>query len=374
MDLTVQQRLKIDLMTYGMSISPSARHALTGNEGPRPLTLADYASTTGVALEIEEDIWVNAPISDFNPNFVTQPPLTLEKDEDRFFIRAGDLEFRVNPLPVPEYHDKRLPSGRLTTDFAITHTDRVRISPIQGCSFACTFCDLPYDKRYERMSLEGLVQSVRRALDDKVLPAHHVLISGGVPKEADWPWLNEVYENVSSSFPGTHVDVMMVPVPQHFHAYHLHRIGINALSINLELFSEVAARKIMPRKLRIGVETFLKFIESAVALFGPGRVRSMLLVGLEPMEDTLRGVQALAERGCDPVLSPFRPDPATPLKSQPPPSSDLLQEVYLRSVEIVERAGVKLGPRCIPCMHNTLTFPDDSGLYFRTQELLAARV
>lgn len=368
-DLTVQQRLKLDLMTYGMSVSESARDALVGCDGLRPLTLDDYASTSGIALEIEEDLWVNAPISEYNPNFVTQPSLTLEFRADRFFIGNKDLEIAVNPLPVPEYHDERLPSGRLTTDFAITHTDRVRISPIQGCSFACTFCDLPYDKRYEKMPIEGLLQSVRRALEDKVLPAYHVLISGGVPKDADWPWLNETYERVSASFPGIHVDVMMVPVPQHFHADRLHQIGINALSINLELFSEEAARKIMPRKLRLGIGTFLTFIESAVALFGPGRVRSMLLVGLEPLEDTLRGVQALSERGCDPVLSPFRPDPTTPLRNRQPPSSDFLQEVYLRSLEIVERQGVKLGPRCIPCMHNTLTFPDASGAYYRTQEL-----
>jgi 2-iminoacetate synthase ThiH len=288
---------------------------------------------------------------------------------DQFFIRGKNLEVPVNPLPVPGYHDQRLPSGRLITDFAITHTDRVRISPIQGCSYVCTFCDLPFDKRYETMPIEGLTQSVRRALEDPVLPAHHVLISGGVPKDEDWPWLNEVYEEVAASFPDVNIDVMMVPVPGRFHVNHLHEIGINALFLNLELFSEEAARKIMPRKLRLGMKTYLEIIENAVETFGQGRVQSVLLVGLESLEDTLRGVQALAERGCDPVLSPFRPDPGTPLKNHPPPSAELLQEVYLLSLKIADREGVKLGPRCIPCMHNTLAFPDDSGLYHATQKL-----
>jgi radical SAM family protein len=367
--LTAAQRLKIDLMTQGMSVSLSAREALMGCEGLRPLTLADYASTSGVALEIGEDIWVNAPISEYNSNFVTEPSLTLDHQGDGFFIRGKGIEIRVNPLPVPGYYNERLTSGRLITDFAITHTDRVRISPIQGCSYVCTFCDLPYDKRYEKMPVEGLIQSVRRALEDEVLPAHHVLISGGVPKDEDWPWLNEVYENIAASFPEIGIDIMMVPVPGHFLADRLHEIGIHALFLNLELFSEEAARKIMPRKLRIGQETFLNVIEEAVSLFGLGRVYSLLLVGLEPMGDTLRGVQALAERGCDPVLSPFRPDPGTPLRNHLPPSAELLEEVYIRSVEIADREGVKLGPRCIPCMHNTLTFPDDSGLYYRTCEL-----
>jgi len=367
--LTTLQRLKIDLMTHGMSVSSATRSALAGRDGLRPLTLADYASTSGIALEIGEDIWVNAPISDYNANFVTEPAFTLDHQSEGFVLRGKDLEIRTHPLPVPGYHNERLPSGRLLTDFAITHTDRVRISPIQGCSYVCTFCDLPYDKRYEKMPVEGLIQSVRRALQDPILPAHHILISGGVPRDEDWPWLNGVYETVAASFPEFPIDVMMVPVPGHFQVERLYEAGIHALFLNLELFGVEAARKIMPRKVRVGLETFLDVIEGAVAIFGPGRVYSLLLAGLEPIEDTLRGIQALAERGCDPVLSPFRPDPTTPLKNHQPPSAELLEEVYLRSVEIVNREGVKLGPRCIPCTHNTLTFPDASGFYFQTSAL-----
>ena len=89
------------------------------------------------------------------------------------------------------------------------------------------------------------------------------------------------------------------------------------------------------------------------------------MVGLEPIEDTLRGVDALAQRGCEPVLSPFRPSPDTPLGDVSPPGEAELVEVYERSVEVAGRHGVKLGPRCIPCQHNTLSFPDDSGYYLR---------
>ena len=42
---------------------------------------------------------------------------------------------------------------------------------------------------------------------------------------------------------------------------------------------------------------------------------------------------------------------------------EFLAEAYERAIEIVEGFGVKLGPRCIPCQHNTLTFPDGSEAY-----------
>ncbi len=362
--LTPTQKLKIGLMTDGMTVSSAARAKLAGEDGLRPLTLADYASTSGIAMELEGEIWVNAPIADHNPNFVGDAPHRLEHENGGYLVRSGDLEVTAKPVPVPAYHDEKNERGEHYTDYAITHTDRVRISPIQGCSFACMFCDLAYKRRYQQMSMDGLIGSIQRALEDEVLRAKHVLISGGVPKEADWDWQNRLYEAIPAAFPKVPVDVMMVPIPGYLNAQRLYDFGIHYLSINLEMYDPDLARKIMPRKAKISRDVWLDWIEGAVKIFGPGRVRSLILVGLEPIEATLRGVEALAKRGCEPVLSPFRPDPSTPMRDQLPPTVEILAEVYQRSVEIAEREGVKLGPRCIPCMHNTLTFPDDSGYYY----------
>jgi len=370
--LTAVQRLKIDLMTEGISVSEAARRKIIGRKGNRPLTLADYASTSGIALELEGDIWVNAPIHDFNPNFVETPPHVLHLDDNGFFVRSGRLEVPANFVPVPDYHDQKNPWGEPYTSFAITHTDRVRISPIEGCGLVCKFCDLPYQFRYRKKSIEGLVDSVRKALQDKRLPAQHVLISGGTPKPEDYEYEHQVYEAITAAFPGLDIDIMMVPSPGLLDLQHLKDIGIHGLSINLELFNQRHADKVMPLKARLTRDQYLNFIERAVEIFGPDRVRSLLLVGLESIDDTLKGVEALAERACQPVLSPFRPDPATPLRHLQPPSGDFLGEVYERSLNIAERHAVKLGPRCIPCHHNTLTYPDRSGWYRKSHSAQTA--
>ena len=361
--LTPVQRLKLELMTNGMAVSAAAREELSGRE-ERPLTLADYATTSGISLELEGGIWVNAPIQEHNPNFVEDPLHVLDYRDGRYIVRSSALRVPAQPVPVPEYHDKTNPWGEPYTSFAITHTDRVRISPIEGCGIVCKFCDLPYEFRYHKKHTQGLVESIGRALRDPRVPAQHVLISGGAPKPEDYGYGNEVYEAVVSAFPGLDVDIMMVPMPKLLDIARLYAIGIHGLSINLEMYNEELAQRIMPPKARLTRRHFLDFIARAVEIFGQGRVRSLLLVGLEPLEDTLHGIEALAERGCEPVLSPFRPDPATPLRQLKPPSVEVLVEAYERSRDIVERLGVKLGPRCIPCHHNTLTFPDDSGWYY----------
>ena len=362
--LSPVQHLKLALFTEGLTATPEARRQMAGgDEGGRPLTLADYASTSGISMELEGSIWVNAPIQDFNPNFVTAPRHRLDFEEGDFWVTSGDLRVKARPVPVPTYHDQVNPWGEPYTNLAITHTDRVRISPVEGCAITCQFCDLPYKYRYRRKPVEALVDSVARAVEDPLLPAKHVLISGGTPRKEDYEYLNEVYAAVATAFPDLAVDVMMVPMPGLLDPEELKAAGIHGLSINLEMFDDERARKIMPPKAKLGKRYWFDFIARAAEVFGPGRVRSLILVGLEPVEETLRGIEALAQCGCDPVLSPFRPDPHTPLRNMSPPAIEELAEVWERSLEIVERHGVKLGPRCIPCQHNTLTFPDESGAY-----------
>ncbi|MBK6489608.1 MAG: nitroreductase family protein [Gemmatimonadetes bacterium] len=46
------------------------------------------------------------------------------------------------------------------------------------------------------------------------------------------------------------------------------------------------------------------------------------------------------------------------MRDHPPPTAELMVDAWCRASEIVAKHGVQLGPRCIPCMHNTLTCPD----------------
>ncbi len=365
MSLTPAQRLKLQLMTDGLAVSRRAIEELS-NHGSRPLTLADYATTSGISLKLSDDVWVNAPIQEHNPNFITaSPPHLLDTNDAGFWIRSSNgEEIPAWPLPVPDYHNQLNSSEEKYTSYAITHADRVRISPILGCGMVCQFCDLPYEFRYRRKRIDGLIDSVRKALDDKTLPAQHILISGGTPKEEDVDFLRTVYRAVAQEFPSHPVDIMMVPIPGLLDPQALHDEGIHGLSINIEIYNSEISKKLMRQKYNLGIKYYLDFIEQAVEVFGPGKVRSLMVVGLEPMEDTLEAVRELAKRGCDPVLSPFRPDPKTPMKDHPAPSADFLEHIYLKSLEIISQYPVKLGPRCIPCQHNTLTFPDGSGDYY----------
>ncbi len=363
-ELTEAERLKFAVLSGGVALSRQAVERIEEQFGTGRLTAADYASTSGITLVLDHDIWVNAPIETYNPNFVTAPGCQLCVESGQLVLRGGGGEVKARFVPVPAYYKARNKWNEPYTSYAYTHTDRVRISPIEGCAMRCEFCNLPFEFKYRAKPLERLIDSVDTAMHDATLPASHILISGGTPARRHVDYLKQVYRAVITEFPAAHVDIMMVPVDGLFDLDELKRLGVNELSINIEIYNQQLARRYMPQKFKQGLDHYLKFIERAVGVLGPGRIRSMLLAGLEPAEDTLAGVQALAERGCVPVLSPFRPDPKTPLADAVPPPAASWEYIFLRSREIAGHYNIKLGPSCIPCMHNTLTLPDGTDHYY----------
>jgi radical SAM superfamily enzyme YgiQ (UPF0313 family) len=351
--------LKIDLLVHGMKVSERVRDALSKG-GQIPLSLFEYATTSGIPLKFSgTDIYVNSP---FAEDFCKTATQELDFRDGVFFVGSGADEIRAEPIPLPSYFDKTNSDGIPYRDLAMTHTDRVRINPISGCAFSCEFCDAPQSSEYRKANLDDLLESIQVAIDDPVLPARHILISGGNPRPEDRAYLDEVYRETAKSF-NIPVDVMMVPRSDNDYPERLRSWGINYLSINLEIYNEQISAKLTAGKNAIGREKYFSFMRHSVEVFGEGTIRCILLLGLEPLEDTLTGVEALASIGVSPVLSPFRPAPKTSLAHLSPPTAEQLAEAYERSVEISARHGVKLGPRCIPCHHNTLTFPDGSDFY-----------
>ncbi|HUD05443.1 MAG TPA: radical SAM protein [Candidatus Saccharimonadales bacterium] len=370
-----EQELKLRVFAEGVEIDSGAEQ-IWRDLYEDEISLNEYASTAGACLVTENGTYISAP---YIQDFTRDTSIRLIHDEG-FKLVDGDAITAVDVFPIPAYHkrDYMRPDGTVLpyTNLGVTHTDRVRISPIEGCAWRCTFCDLPYKFRYQKKPEEELLRVIELAKDDELTPARHVLISGGTPKETDEAWMDSLYEYICSESP-LPVDIMMPARSDKNYPRWLGSIGMNQLSVNIEVFDRERARRITPFKARTvgetalkGIDHYLDYIEGAVEQLGVGRVQSLIVFGeaIESEESTLAGVQALAERGAIPVLSPYRPDASTPLgkKDSPPASYEETKRVYEASLEICDKASggvVKPGPRCVPCQHNTVTFDDGSDFY-----------
>jgi|GEM_PF-786463 len=370
-ELTAAQRLKFLLLAGGASVTAEAVQRLDEIVGGGEWSPADYASTKGLILRLEDDVWVNMPVERYNPAVASGSSILFDVDAEGFFVAGHGFFSRAEFWRPPAYLGAKASNGRPIKNFVVGHGDRVRLSPTIGCAMTCDFCNIPFDDTYAGLKpVDVMIESLQTAFADPIQPAQHILISGGTPGPPHVAGLRDVYERVIDEFPARLVDIMMVPVKDLFDLPHLDALGLNQISVNLEIYDEAVAAQIMRHKHRQGRQYYLDFLESAAGVLGPGRVRSMLMVGLEPMESTLAGVRALLERGCVPVLSPFIPDPVTPMARQPfelltgtnimsnrPPTVEYSLEVFLRASEMAAGFGISLGPDCVPCMHNTMTLP-----------------
>src|SRR5262249_56856898 len=98
-------------------------------------------------------------------------------------------------------------------------------------------------------------------------------------------------------------------------------LGVDAISFNLEIYDpELLDRCCIGRMRYIGRQRYLDALAHAARIFPSGTVWSDLVLGLEPPESTMAGIDALAERGVVPVVTARRA-PSTPRARLPAPAA-----------------------------------------------------
>lgn len=359
--------LKLRLMQQGAEFTAAARKTMYRSRFG-VITFSDYATTGGVVAVLDERVYVNIPVK------FQGTPFIVDIFEDKLMLKydnkAMETSFRIIPVPKYALDVERLSDDTPVRELVMTHADRVRISPVQGCSYHCSFCtsNAAY---YKEISCEQLDQAFNIALNDPYNKPRHVLISGGTPnEEADsYAWIDDIYRYFPRNYPQFDFDVMLSPRgmrPEQtsskdydeFLRYLHDECGVKTLSVNLELYNDRFRERFIPNKATVGKDNYYRFILQAVEVFGAKSVRSSLVVGLEPEEDTLNGVRALLDCGCLPVLSAFVPAPGTDMANYPAPSVAFLLETVMKAAEMAREANLQLGPLCRPCTHNSITIEE----------------
>lgn len=343
--------LKAKLFEQNINVTKEAEKIL--NSLSKIWRMNDYITCTGVTLKFL-DQYATVDIKDDGSS-----ELTLIGKDGKLFITDGkDVMVETEAIVPPEYmKDVLRIEGKEICAYCNTYTDRIRIQMISGCTNKCKFCNAK-EFKYEFNTISGLEEALGIALGQQ--DVRHILMSSGSVKDEDLEKLTEMYEYFAKKYsPKYEVDLMMTP--RGFTSYydesqyrdyiqHLKDIGVNGLSINIEIYNEEKLAYFCPEKHKIGRERYFKFLETAVEIFGKNKVRSLIIVGLEPMEDTIAGVEALAKIGVNPVLSPLFPYGEANTK----PNAERFITARKLAEEVCKKYDIELGPLCKPCQHNTL--------------------
>ncbi len=349
--------LKFELLAYGAQLKNEAKRQLYKNR--KFLTIRDGIAG-GIEIIMFKNIHINVPIKE---PFSYISPYKIEYDEtnDTFFISCEDKYITdIRILPLPSFTNKTTKNGVKFEDVGQLFTDRLGISPFIGCKYngknSCQFCEIGNFDKMKINKLSDIEELLRECLRHDEMK--HILISGGTPFNDRFEYFIDVLKLLRR-----HTDMsiyqMIEPVENEL-IKKLYDAGLDEIAFNIEIYDRNLAKKIMPEKSNKTLDDYINAMKFATTLWGKtGNVRSILIVGLEPIESTLKGVEMLLKLGVMPILSPFRPVPNTPLQYYSAPSAETMFEVWQKAQNLAKMYNMTLGPYCIACQNNTISLPTD---------------
>lgn len=349
--------LKIQLLVLGARIS---EEAVTHIENEMESSFR-YSIGYGVDIRLPPNIYVNVPI---RTKFAVFSPFEIDWNSDNGFFLSHRGEFLVKILPSLTHRlaAESTANGVVFNSMGQLINDRLRISPFPLCKFnsknklACKFCDIGYAPLKSKYKFEDIAEMIRR-YHEELPEVRHYLIGGGTAGENGWKLILKITEYIRSL---TEKSIyLMVTPPEDFKILDKLKVaGVSEIGFNIEFFNRALAKKYMPGKAQISLEKYTAAFDHATSLWGSeGNVRSILIVGIEPYSESLKAVDYLCSRGVMPILSAFRPTPFTEMEYFPEPLPHDLFKLWKEAQSICDSYGMTLGPKCLGCQNNTVTFP-----------------
>ena len=329
-------------------------------------------SCGGLDIILPDGRYVNAPVTE---HFVERSTFRLDVETSGQVAvvnegTGGSVAVRIPS--APEYYQEALcSSGRKMGQVGQICSDRLGIGITNRCTFwshrseRCRFCSIGLNvesgAEVRNKDVMEIVEVVDAAVADPVLPARHVLLGGGTPPgtDAGARAIAQAAEKIKERHPDLPVYAMIVPPSDRRWIGRLRAAGVDELGMNVELFSDEAGARYMPGKYqRLGIVNYLSALSLAVETFGPINTRSIVLVGLEQADHTVRGVERLAAMGVMPILTPFRPLVGTPMEHHERWPASEVWRLTVEAADATRQHGIPLGPTCVPCQSNTLVAGD----------------
>ncbi|MDX8388270.1 MAG: DASS family sodium-coupled anion symporter [Ghiorsea sp.] len=264
-------------------------------------------------------------------------------------ICGGELE-TVELVQAPEFYKKLTRKGSRMGSFASLHDRLLILQPFMGCGFfaqqseACAYCQ--YDSMLNeaepplRDPLE-LVEVVLAALEEREVDTVYLYNGFSPTDDVGLSRLLPVIALLRRHLGHRQIALETV-APQDLTVIDaLYAAGLDIFVCNLEVFENDKFVEICPGKEKQGGQVAIrKALDHARSIFRPGAVVSHLIVGLEPVASTIKGMESLVAKGIVPLLIPFRPLPGTPLADQQIPSLDDIEDTLLEQYRLLEVAGL----------------------------------
>jgi hypothetical protein len=334
--------LKLDLAIRGARLDPELRD---NPELFRVPSVRDYV-TRSLEVVLPEDISVSLPL---NERFTESSPYFLGLDDDGFCISNGEDRRDVRIVPQPRYYARNTRSGLPMWRVGTAYGGYIAINPATGCGFtklgaSCDFCDVP-TRTVERdapLSVSDIIETVGAAFAEGAVEFVYLHVGYLEGEDAGISFL-EPYINAIKKHFDTLVAVQIQPPRTNRWIDNTYAMGVDALSYSVEIHdAEILRQHCVGRAEHVGRDRYYEALAHAATIFPSGTVWSDLIVGLEPAESTMRGIDTLVGMNVLPVLSLFHPLDDTSLRDHPLPSAGDVAPVFAHLFHRVRDARINM--------------------------------
>jgi len=313
--------------------------------------------------------------------YTEQSGFSLHVEGGHARLDCGGETQDVTLIEAPGFYRRLTRSGARMGSFASLHDRLLILHPFMGCGFfaragqACGYCQ--YDSMLNeaeppmRDALE-LVEVVRAALAEREVDTVYLYNGYAPTPDRGLSRLIPLVALLRKHLGHRQIALETVAPEDVSVIDELYTAGLDIFVCNLEVADAARFAEVCPGKQQAGgQQAILQALEHACAVFRPGTVVSHLIVGLEPLESTIHGMERLVAQGVVPLLLPFRPLPGTPLAHQPLPTLDDVEQALLVQYELL--ASSRLPTHRLRDMGRVLT-PMESGALVGRQTMLRERV
>lgn len=344
--------LKISILNQGIRISPNAIVAM------QKFGYIREGVFQSVDLFFPNGLVINAP---YKTEFSDLSPYSIEYSGSAYILMYNNMLLSEISFDVIDiYSQKVATNGTIYRHIAFLATDRLRIHHQFRCIFkeqhrGCKFCNIKLKEG--NFSVSDIYEIIDFYLHN--VEFNHFLIGGGSgSKMQESKNIIAIAKHIrkQSSKP---IYAMCLPPKDVSILYEYKNAGIDEIGFNIEFFDREVAKSLMPGKGEIPINQYEDAFRKAVTIWGSkGNVRSMMVLGLEPVESFYSGIKWLCSLGVMPIISIFRPMCNMQMKYALPLCNEKTKMIYDDLLKITTKYNLKLGPSCIYCQNNTLSMPD----------------
>lgn len=335
--------LKLELMLKGLRVDETLfKKGLIKRNLPQEGVLGN------LDLILPEDTWVNVS---YQGEQVKVSPYLLSERNGNFYITNGKKEVRVILVPQPGFYEKRTSTGVPLYRIGVIHGGYLAITPLKRCEFfkfkvECKYCSGVEggieEEDLSLYSIDEILETVEAAYKEG--KAHIVYITLGFLSSPDGgirilkPYIRAIKRNFS-----TLISLEALPPQEDCWIDETYASGVDSVIYNLEIFDPELFKRLCPGRAElIGRERYLEALEYAASIFPSGTVASHLIVGLEPKESTIKGIDYLTDIGVIPILPIFKPLKGSQLETMKPPTTEEVAPIYAYLYKTLKRKRINM--------------------------------